>query len=115
MSSFERFWECYPRSPRKGGKLDCLKRWERYGCEKEVELILKHLEYMKTTEMWVKGNGAFIPMPATYLNQRRWDGAEIPEVVQQVSYLDKLDAERKKAVPMPEHIKARLDALRGRV
>jgi hypothetical protein len=113
-SGFERFWSTWPSSPRKGAKAACLKKWEKGYYDTCIDQIIKHVTWMKTTEQWLKGNGAFIPAPLVYLNQQRWDGAEIPEVVQQVSYLDKLDEERKKAVPMPEHIKARLDALRGR-
>ena len=113
-SSFERFWKAYPSSPRKGGKIDCKKRWDRYECEKDLDLILKHLAYMATTEMWIKGNGAFIPMPATYLNQRRWDGAEIPEIKPQVNVLKVIEEENKKAISMPADIKAKLDAIRGR-
>jgi len=113
-SGFDRFWSAYPSSPRKGGKLDCKKRWDRYECEKDLELILKHLAYMATTEMWIKGNGAFIPMPSTYLNQRRWDGAEIPEPKQEVNILKVMEEENKKATAMPADIKAKLDALRGR-
>ena len=115
MSSFERFWECYPRSPRKGAKSACEKKWNTLHCEASIEQIIKHLTWMKTTDQWLTNFGAFIPAPLVYLNQKRWDGAEIPAVRQEIAYLDKLDEERKKAVPMPEHIKARLDALRGRV
>jgi hypothetical protein len=69
---------------------------------------------MKTTDAWMKQNGAFIPAPLVYLNQQRWDGAEIPESRVVVNPLVKMEEERKKAVPMPSDIKARLDALRGR-
>jgi hypothetical protein len=50
-----------------------------------------------------------------YLNQQRWDGADIPEMkpVQTVDpALAKIEADRKKAAPMPEHIRARLAELR---
>ncbi len=72
----------------------------------------------KTTDAWRKDDGAFIPAPLVYLNQQRWDGAEIPEgfgikVESQIDpALAKIDADRKKATPMPEHIRARLAELR---
>jgi hypothetical protein len=53
-----------------------------------------------------------------YLNQQRWDGAEIPESfgikveVKIDPALAKIEADRKKAAPMPEHIRARLAELR---
>ena len=114
MSSFERFWEAYPKSPRKGSKSACEKKWVLYHCDSQVEKIIKHIEWLKTTEQWLKNFGAFIPAPLVYLNQKRWDGAEIPQVRQEIAYLDKLDEDRKKAVPMPEHIRVRLNELRGR-
>jgi len=73
---------------------------------------------MKTTDAWRKDNGAFIPAPLVYLNQQRWDGAEIPEsfgvkVEAQIDpALAKIEADRKKASPMPEHIRAKLAELR---
>jgi hypothetical protein len=78
-SGFDRFWAAWPISTRKGGKSDCLKRWEKYYCDSCVDQIIKHIEWMKTTDQWRKDGGAYIPSPAVYLNQRRWDGAEIPE------------------------------------
>jgi hypothetical protein len=72
---------------------------------------------MKTTEQWLKSNGAFIPAPLVYLNQQRWDGAEVPEM-QLKPQIDpaiaKLEQDRQKAVPMPDHIREKLAALRGR-
>jgi hypothetical protein len=71
---------------------------------------------MKTTDAWRKDDGAFIPAPLVYLNQQRWDGAEIPEgfgiKVQIDPALAKIEADRKKAAPMPDHIRARLAELR---
>ena len=65
---------------------------------------------------WRKDNGAFIPAPLVYLNQQRWDGAEIPEASTMVQerdpYLVKLDAEKAKAVPMPEHIRQKIMEIR---
>lgn len=75
---FTRFWEVWPASPRKGGKAACQKIWDDSGLEAfEVE-IFWHVQAMRVSQDWLKDNGAFIPMPATYLNQRRWDGAEMP-------------------------------------
>jgi hypothetical protein len=42
----------------------------------QVNIILKHLDWMKTTQQWLRDNGAYIPAPKVYLNQQRWDGAE---------------------------------------
>jgi hypothetical protein len=70
---------------------------------------------MKTTNDWRKDNGAFIPAPLVYLNQQRWDGAEIPEVSTMVQerdpYLVKLEQKKKLAVPMPDYIRERIKAI----
>jgi len=116
-SGFERFWKAWPASTRKGAKSECKKKWEKHYCETQTDQIIKHIEWLKTTEQWLKGNGAFIPAPLVYLNQQRWDGAEVPEMKPKPTIdpaLAKIDADRKKASPMPEHIRAKMAQLRGR-
>jgi hypothetical protein len=52
-----------------------------------------------------------------YLNQQRWDGAEVPEMPTKPQVdptLLKLEKDRQNAIPMPEHIRAKLAELRGR-
>ena len=114
-SGFERFWKAWPASTRKGAKSECRKKWEKHYCETQTDQIIKHVEWLKTTEQWIKSNGAFIPAPLVYLNQQRWDGAEVPEIKPKEAIdpaLAKIEADRKKAVPIPEHIRARLAQLR---
>ena len=68
-SEFNKFWQLYPR---KQSKASALKSWNK----------VKPLEYDKTfeslpvfikSEQWTKSNGEFIPYPATWLNQQRWN------------------------------------------
>jgi hypothetical protein len=50
-----------------------------------------------------------------YLNQQRWDGAEVPEMAFKPLVdpaLAKIKADIAKAAPMPDHIKERLAQLR---
>jgi hypothetical protein len=80
---------------------------------------MKHLAWMKTTEQWLKANGAFIPAPLVYLNQQRWDGAEIPEPEpppQQFKSeaLVKIEQDRQKAAPMPAEIRAKIAEILGK-
>jgi hypothetical protein len=114
-SGFERFWKAWPASTRKGAKSECKKKWEKHYCETQTDQIIKHIEWLKTTEQWLKGNGAFIPAPLVYLNQQRWDGAEVPEIKPKPTIdpaLAKIQADHKKATPMPDHIRAKLAELR---
>ena len=103
--SFEKFWDIWPKNNRKASKSLCLKKWQNLGLDLEADQILKHVQYMKTQEQWTKDAGKYVPAPLVYINQRRWDGAEIPEVKQEVSVLVKLEEDRKKAAPMPEEIR----------
>lgn len=79
---FEEFWKTYPR---KVGKAAAEKAW---GKAKGVELatILQAIERARSTEQWQKDGGQFIPYPATWLNEGRWDD-ELP-ASQSVSLLE---------------------------
>ena len=74
---------------------------------------------MAKTADWLKDRGAFIPMPITYLNQQRWDGAEIETVQVEVTkrYVDKtlaqIIADDAKATAPSAEIRARLAELRA--
>lgn len=81
-TGFEQWWAAWPKNitagyQRKGGKSKCLQAWIKGLYWTQADTIIKHTEWMKTTPDWLKDRGAFIPMPITYLNQQRWDGAEI--------------------------------------
>ena len=49
--------------------------------DQTVDAMVKALRYLKTTRQWTTNDGQYIPMPATFLNQRRWedDTAKPPE------------------------------------
>lgn len=116
--SFEKFWAAWPKSIRKGGKSVCLARWKKGLYDGCADQIIKHVEWMKTTDQWRKDNGAFIPAPLVYLNQQRWDGAEIPDSfvadksVKIDPALQKIAEDRAKAVPMPDHIREKFQQIR---
>lgn len=68
---FADFWKAYPR---KSGKGCARKAWNRISPTKELfEKIMTALEAAKSCEQWRKDNGQYIPYPATWLNQERWD------------------------------------------
>ena len=71
---FLKFWSAWPKSPRKGGKPECLRRWLARGLEDAAPAILSHVEVMKSGKQWADPQD--LPAPLTYLNQSRWDGAE---------------------------------------
>lgn len=111
VDNFEKFWTAWPKHPRKGQKQSCKQKWASTYLDTCADQILKHVEWMKTTDQWRKNEGAYIPAPLVYLNQQRWDGAEIPEVKKQEDPLAKMDRDLKEAKPMPSEVRRQLAQL----
>lgn len=115
---FEQFWVVWPKSPRKGAKSLCKAKWEKLKLDTQVETIVAHVRYMVTTNDWKKNNGEFIPAPLVYINQMRWDGAEIPEMTINVNVsfkdpaLEKMDRDAEKAAPIPQNVREMLEKLK---
>lgn len=74
---FAEFWEVWPKSERKQAKGACLKAWVRVGACKDTKAIIAHIETCKDSDSWQKDGGQYIPAPLVYLNQKRWEGAEV--------------------------------------
>jgi hypothetical protein len=72
---FASFWDVWPTSDRKQARGKCLEVWKKAKAEADAALIVAHVERMKAGP-WQKDGGQYIPAPLTYLNQRRWDGAD---------------------------------------
>ena len=74
---FNQFWTAYPKHI---AKQSAVKAFEKLKPdEKLLEAMLKAIEMQKESKQWEKDGGAFIPYPATWLNQRRWED-ELPQV-----------------------------------
>jgi hypothetical protein len=70
-SLFEKFWQYYPK---KVGKDAALKAFtKRKPDEKLLLQMLKALAVQKGQPNWIKEDGQYIPNPATWLNQGRWE------------------------------------------
>lgn len=70
---FESFWFNYPAHRRKA-KGRALKAWNKIKNKEEViEQIKRVLPIQKDSKDWTKEEGQFVPLPATYLNDRRWE------------------------------------------
>jgi len=68
---FLSFWKAYPR---KNGKRKAFESW--LAITPNIELltaILEAVEAHKKTDQWKRDNGSYIPYPATWLNQARWE------------------------------------------
>ncbi len=75
--AFLRFWGSWPKSSRKQSRGSCWERWRKSDYDQIADQIIAHVEAMKLSIDWRKDAGAFIPAPLVYLNQRRWEGADL--------------------------------------
>lgn len=68
---FEKFWKAYPKHQ---GKQAALKAFQKLKPSDELlQTMLTALDVQKHSEQWAKENGKFIPLPATWLNGKRWE------------------------------------------
>ena len=68
---FDEFWDQYPR---KIGKAAARIAYKKINPNKDLhEKILQSVEVYKHSEQWTSDRGRYIPYPATYLNQERWE------------------------------------------
>ena len=69
-NGFSEFWKVYPR---KEAKEAAKKAWKKLNPSEELQKeIIAGVEYAKGTAQWQKDDKQFIPLPATYLNGKRW-------------------------------------------
>ena len=68
---FMEFWKAYPK---KTGKLAAMRAWKKIKQPATVlPQFLAALEKQKESDQWTRDHGQYIPNPATWLNQGRWD------------------------------------------
>ena len=68
--TFSRFWNLYPR---KAAKKKASDAWRSARINGELESVLTALEVQKASPQWQKDGGQFIPLPATWINGKRWE------------------------------------------
>lgn len=76
-AGFAEFWLAWPSGDRKQAKGKCLSAWKKAHAERDAALVLAHVDRMKSSDEWRRDGGQFVPAPLVYLNQRRWEGAEV--------------------------------------
>ncbi len=71
MDDFESFWKAWPK---RVAKADARRAWAQTArVRPELKVILDAIKAQSQTEQWMRGNGQFIPYPATWLRGERWD------------------------------------------
>lgn len=79
---FEAFWKAYPK---KVGKAIARRSFERI--KVPAETLIAAVNAQKQSQQWTKDNGQYIPNPATWLNQGRWeDELEPPKAAEKKPY-----------------------------
>lgn len=68
---FVNFWTAYPRKAAKPAAAKAFKSVKVNALL--LQIILADIERRKAGQDWQKEDGKFVPNPATYLNQRRWE------------------------------------------
>ena len=69
--NFNEFWSIYPK---KASKKEALKAYTKLSKSKSLpDNLLDIIKQWCNNEAWKKENGKFIPYPATWLNQERWN------------------------------------------
>jgi len=76
-TKFLGFWKEYPR---KVAKKKASESWSKCNCDGNYSKIMESLKLYKQSEQWTKDQGKFIPHPATWLNQERWEDEVIINV-----------------------------------
>lgn len=68
---FDLFYQAYPKKVSKPAAAKAFKAVKISSTL--ITVVLADIERRKSSADWKKENGKFVPNPATYLNQRRWE------------------------------------------
>ena len=75
LVGFDEFWQAYPK---KTGKGEARKAWAKIRPDAELlQQILAAVEWQSKCDQWQRDNGQYIPYPATWLNQQRWEDEDV--------------------------------------
>ena len=73
-ASFDKFWAAYPK---KVSKPQAMRSWKKIKPNAEaLGTIMAAIEVAKESADWKKEGGKYIPYPATWLNNRRWEDVQ---------------------------------------
>lgn len=76
---FDEFWNAYPK---KIGKKNAQQRWQKLRINDETyHKIMEAVKAQSESDQWKKDGGQYIPYPATWLSQERWED-QLPTVEQ---------------------------------
>lgn len=87
-SAFAGFYKEYPRHDSKqAAYLKFVRLMKECKSDNDRDLLLtkmiRAVQLQKLSDQWTKDNGKFIPMPSTWLNQRRWEDEGLVDINKQ--------------------------------
>lgn len=68
QAAFDRFWDAYPRKVKKPEA-----RAAFQNISVSVDVLLEALSRQKKASQWLEDGGRFVPYPASWLKDRRWE------------------------------------------
>jgi hypothetical protein len=71
-TDFDAFWNSYPKKVGKKAADKAFQTARKSGCP-SIHVIIAAIEKQRKSDQWRRDGGKFIPNPATWLNQGRWD------------------------------------------
>jgi hypothetical protein len=71
-TDFDSFWKMYPKKIGKKAALRAFQNARKSGLP-EIHVVVSAIEKHRKSDQWRRDGGKFIPNPATWLNQGRWD------------------------------------------
>jgi hypothetical protein len=66
---FKRFWDAWPKSPRKVDRFKCFEQWRKDKLEGRADEVVAHVQVSRTSKQWLD---KFEPAPLKYLKNRRY-------------------------------------------
>lgn len=75
--AFELFWAAYPK---KKARIDARKAFETNDCVKVMSKIMESLKAFVVSPDWTKDGGQYIPYPATWIRDHRWEDSHSVDV-----------------------------------
>ena len=113
---FDKFWSAYPK---KKAKDDAKKAFDKRKPDRVLlDLMLSAIATQSKSEDWLKDGGKFIPYPATWLDDGRWqdEATAINKPKPGPDPMQAVFAERdRKAAPIPQAIRKKIATLTNMV
>ena len=89
-TGFDIFWEHYPRHEGKAKARESFLKVIKKGVA--LNVLIDAIEKHKQSQQWQKDGGQYIPHPATWLNQQRWEDEMLPGVAPRSQPIRRNDA-----------------------